>query len=384
MNEQTIRAVRGLIDGKRYQDAAALLESLLDDVTDEVRDIRVDLARSWGESMRSAAAITVLRPLTDSPIPFPPALDIAARLAFDLGDFRTSIQMRAKLAGLRRADADQQISAVLWLANQAVTNRVQAATVSAILPQPRALISVVICSIRPERLATARVSLVEAFGDWPWELIHIPDATSLCEGYNRGAERARGDLIVFCHDDIRLLCRNLGDRLTQSLQTADVVGVAGSDLLAGPTWYISGNLHGNVCHEVVNQSSLTAYSLDRGQINGLQALDGVFIATRREVFARLKFDAQTFDAFHFYDLDFTYRAFRLGLNVCVRTDILLAHFSGGRIDDSWIAASEKFIRKFGMPTPPLPDRVSGGSVMTKDLETARDVIELITAWLEEM
>ncbi|MDR1968942.1 MAG: glycosyltransferase family protein, partial [Burkholderiaceae bacterium] len=60
-----------------------------------------------------------------------------------------------------------------------------------------------------------------------------------------------------------------------------------------------------------------------------QALDGVFLAGRRAVFERLPFDEQTFDGFHFYDLDLSYRAHRAGLACAAVLDMVIWHRSGG-------------------------------------------------------
>jgi len=39
--------------------------------------------------------------------------------------------------------------------------------------------------------------------------VRIPDARSLAEGYNRGLRRARGDLLLFSHDDVRIVTPGL-------------------------------------------------------------------------------------------------------------------------------------------------------------------------------
>jgi hypothetical protein len=42
-------------------------------------------------------------------------------------------------------------------------------------------------------------------------------------------------------------------------------------------------------------------------------LDGVFLADRRSVFDTVPLGAQTFDGFHLYDVDWSYRVARAGL-----------------------------------------------------------------------
>ncbi|MBZ0250930.1 MAG: glycosyltransferase family protein, partial [Burkholderiales bacterium] len=67
---------------------------------------------------------------------------------------------------------------------------------------PAPLVSVVTCSIDAAKYGRVKASFARAFGEDPWELVGIHDAKSLCEGYARGFAQARGDLVVFSHDDI--------------------------------------------------------------------------------------------------------------------------------------------------------------------------------------
>ena len=75
-------------------------------------------------------------------------------------------------------------------------------------------------------------------------------------------------------------------------------------------------------------------------------LDGVFIATHRRVWETLNFDADTFNAFHVCDIDFTYRAHLAGYRQVVAMDLPLIHFSTGGFDLGWQAENLKFLRKF--------------------------------------
>ena len=54
---------------------------------------------------------------------------------------------------------------------------------------------------------------------------------------------------------------------------------------------------------------MNIYGVDGAVSPGLQALDGMFFAARRDVLARCAFDEATFDGFHGYDIDFSFRAY---------------------------------------------------------------------------
>jgi hypothetical protein len=62
--------------------------------------------------------------------------------------------------------------------------------------------------------------------------------------------------------------------------------------------------------------------------------------------ARVGFDESTFDGFHFYDLDFSYRAARAGLRLAVTTNIVAVHESVGRFDADFEKYGARFRGKF--------------------------------------
>jgi hypothetical protein len=92
-------------------------------------------------------------------------------------------------------------------------------------------------------------------------------------------------------------------------------------------------------------------------VAGAQALDGVFMAARGEVARALRFDDATFDHFHLYDLDFSFRAFLAGYRLAVCRDLVLVHYSQGAYDAQWEEQRLRFERKFaGKLAAPLPWR----------------------------
>lgn len=216
--------------------------------------------------------------------------------------------------------------------------------------EAKGMISIIVCSIRPERLANLRRDLQTHLAGEEWELVHIADARSLCEGYTRGMHRARGELLVFCHDDIGIVCDDFAGRLRRYLARFDVIGVAGCDKLTGPMWVWAGappRTLAWVC-PANDAGTFPAFILGVGPLlENAQALDGVFIGARREAAEHIGFDADTFDGFHFYDLDFSYRAARAGLRCAVAADIVLWHASDGDFaSPTWQHYAQRFVQKF--------------------------------------
>jgi GT2 family glycosyltransferase len=102
-------------------------------------------------------------------------------------------------------------------------------------------------------------------------------------------------------------------------------------------WAGAPHLHGQIIHRQPGQTDYVylAWGLSRTVIGGIEALDGVLFATRRHVWEKIRFDAATFDGFHLYDVDFSYRCFLEGFRLAVASDLLVIHESTGRYDRSW-------------------------------------------------
>lgn len=256
-------------------------------------------------------------------------------------------------------------------------------------------LSVIICSIDDQRYANVSANLQRHLAGIDHELIRIGDARSLAEGYNRGMDRSRGELLIFCHDDIEVLQPDFLRRLLAHLERCDVVGVAGTTRLKDSHWGSAGvpATHGQVLQplepgegyvlNVFCQDEHAAGHGDGHRQENIQALDGLFIAARRDAAMALRFDEATFDGFHLYDLDFSFRAHLGGYRVGVCHDILIYHQSNGRKDEVWQRYGVRFEDKFAgrlsaePAGPPLVyqvrvhDKAEGlaafGRVLSKDL-----------------
>ncbi len=214
------------------------------------------------------------------------------------------------------------------------------------------MISIITCSIDDPKFSALSDHLRHVFTQTPCELIRIADARSLAEGYNRAIEKARGDTLIFCHDDIEFVLPDAEAKLHRALANLDVVGVAGTSLLAEGDWSLAGypHLHGMVLHKHdrpdVPPYVLQVYGASARQVENAQALDGLFFAVRRPVLDKVRFDPVTFDGFHHYDLDFSFRAYLEGFRVGVRCDLGIMHSSSGSFDKVWGGYKQRFDAKF--------------------------------------
>ena len=215
---------------------------------------------------------------------------------------------------------------------------------------PHARFSIVVCSNDDEKFNQLNENLKRVFSP-AVQVIRIPDAHSLAEGYNRGLRAADGDICIFCHDDVEFLSDNIEALISEDLENADIVGVAGTTRLVGPSWITAGqpHIHGMVGHRQSNHGYvLSSYGLGRDPdvVENITALDGLFLALRKHVADNMAFDEIVFDDFHLYDLDYTYNAYRRGYKLVVDHRIHLIHDSSGRYDHTWHKYAQRFTRKY--------------------------------------
>lgn len=216
------------------------------------------------------------------------------------------------------------------------------------------MISVITCSIEPLKFSAVNAMWRSIFGSESWEMVGIHDAKSMAEGYARGVQQASGDLLIFAHDDIELICEQFVARLMNHFQSLDVIGVAGASRLVSPAWFDAGPpfIFGQVVEKVEGKPGgsgstffINIFGAPSRTVGNIKVLDGVLIATRRDVVERIGFDAATFDGFHLYDMDFSIRAHQAGYRLGVACDLPLIHASGGVYDQVWRTYAERFVQK---------------------------------------
>jgi protein O-GlcNAc transferase len=357
--------------------------------TRQLETVFRDLWCAWCE--RRAGAAPTLRSGGDG-LPKKTAID-RVRLDAALAQIETAVRSG------RGADVVSQACALIdetphWQAAQRAYLQTllawagtQERLVERTFPKPEArtrlpTISFVICSIDAARFRSVTANVVARFSRYPLDIVGVHDARSLAEGYNRGALRAKGDLLVFCHDDIELVTDDFAPRLVSHLAHHDGVGVAGASRVVGPRWGDAGQrwIHGHVLHAPPPGRPgilLMAAGFQAPVCEGVSVLDGALIAVRRHVWEATRFDAERYDGFHLYDLDFTWRASRAGARLVVPADITIYHASQGRYGDAWRRYARRFVEQARLD-PLAPSRPDG---LQARLDTPAQVDTLRAAML---
>ena len=243
------------------------------------------------------------------------------------------------------------------------------------------LTSIVCCSVDDRRFAAMQRSYARALAGWPHEIVRIADATSLAEGYNRGCARALGETVIFTHDDVEILPADFGARLRRRLDACDILGIAGASRATGPVWLYAGHphLHGCVIYPERSGYNVTVYSQVAPLAAGMQVMDGVFLAMRRQVALAVGWDATTCDGFHGYDVDFSLRAAQRGFRLAVASDLGVVHHSLGDFGAAWRAAAIRLAERH----PELRgERGSETGFLSRHVADARRALAVVDRWAQ--
>lgn len=234
----------------------------------------------------------------------------------------------------------------------------------------RTSFTVVTCSVDEHRRRRAAALYERLFSRMPHEIVTIWNPPSLAAAYNEAVARSRADVVVLSHDDVDVLADDFAGRLVALLRDWDAVGVVGSTRMLGPAVGWSGHPHlrGWITHRVVGETGFRVDVLHPAPwAAGIAVLDGVLIAARREVLAAMPFDAEAFDGFHLYDLDWSFRASQVGYRLGVCGQLVLVHASRGAYDARWQHYADRFCTKHGTgDTPPVESSFFGATLETPD------------------
>jgi GT2 family glycosyltransferase len=216
--------------------------------------------------------------------------------------------------------------------------------------------SIIICSVDDAKFSAVSEMYARLFGADGCQIIRIPDARSIAEGYNRGLRQCQGQHVIFSHDDIEILSPDLPAIVASRLAEFDVVGIAGTTRLVDPVWFRAGPpfIFGQVAHNRgPGVYMVDLFGAGSRVAKGIQAMDGIFLAARVDVARQIGFDQDRFDGFHLYDLDFTYRAHLAGFRLAVCCDIFVLHQSIGVYDEVWRHYAARFLQKHAGRLAPL-------------------------------
>ena len=237
------------------------------------------------------------------------------------------------------------------------------------------MISIIICSRETDISEGLKNNIRDTIG-LEYELI-IVDKLKHCESifkaYNYGIDRARFEILCFIHDDILFHTLQWGKVVLEQLNNPSVglIGVAGGVLAPRvPTQWNFGIHFVHLLQYKKKQKSselLEGASFNNRSFQQVVTLDGLFMACRKELFKTIRFDELSFNGFHCYDLDISLQAHSLGFENRVLNNLLLEHYSEGKLDRNWVECQLLLWRKWRSKLPFSLTQISNNDLSDKEI-----------------
>ena len=173
---------------------------------------------------------------------------------------------------------------------------------------------------------------------------------SLTELYNKGISHSIYDIVVCCHNDIKLE-KNWGKKLLEDFSNNPefgIIGKAGSCYFpeSGVYWEkLQQTMVGQVYHHPPGHKKfLSRYSPKLPFIVPVVTIDGLFIAFDKTKIKH-KFD-ESYGKFHFYDHGFCVPNYIDGVKLGVTSSFEITHESIGQPNQEFWESKEKFVEKW--------------------------------------
>jgi len=178
---------------------------------------------------------------------------------------------------------------------------------------------------------------------------------SLSELYNKGIKESKHNIIVCCHNDIKLE-KNWGKKLISDFVSNPefgIIGKAGSCYFpeSGVYWEkMKQTMVGQVYHHPKDQKKwLSRYSPKLPFLIPVVTIDGLFISFDKTKIKHT-FD-ETIGKFHFYDHLFCIPNYLDEVKIGVTSSFEITHESIGQPNQEFWESREKFVEKWGSKLP---------------------------------
>ena len=252
------------------------------------------------------------------------------------------------------------------------------------------MISIIICSRKPDITQSLKDNISETIGV-EYELVVIDNSKnqySIFQAYNKGVDKAHGDILCFMHEDILYHTQNWGEKVVAHFKddSLGLIGVVGTHFLPDTPsgWYNSMVVSGGcIQRETANDenSAIEKRSLQKMDLsNSIEAVvvDGMWFCIKKGTFYKIHFDDLTFGGFHCYDLDISMQVLEIGLNVRIISDVLLEHFSYGSFDLEWLQSVELFYNKWMNKLP----QIKGVEMSETEIEIRTEFVKQVMVWMK--
>lgn len=208
------------------------------------------------------------------------------------------------------------------------------------------MLSLIICSKHPTTSKVLLQNISQTIG-CEYEIIHMDNSQgkySIFQAYNEGVRLSKGENLCFMHEDLTFNSDNWGYKAEQYLKDDNLglLGVAGVKVV--PTHgdaRMGGYFYG--CnwdrYYTIEKNPRSAIDMKKIQPLGIlkecAAVDGLWFCIPKRMFRQIKFDENTYQGFHLYDLDISMQVQMTGKIVMICDDIIIEHDSVGLFNQSF-------------------------------------------------
>lgn len=241
------------------------------------------------------------------------------------------------------------------------------------------MISVIVCSYREHLFDSLSKSIEETIGV-PFEILRAVNfgEKGICEVYNNSSEQAKFDILCFVHEDICFENKKWGLNVINHFNNDCGLGLVGIAGCAYKTYIPSGWTFPHMSKFVYmnlkqgNANSITLTQNDYFElktpslINYVCTIDGCFMATKKEIWKKIRFDEVLFKSFHCYDIDFSLAVGQY-YKVAVVNDINLFHLSDGKFGIEWLTETLNLHKKWKIFLPKSVQAISRKEKCSQEL-----------------
>ncbi|WP_051228074.1 glycosyltransferase [Gillisia sp. JM1] len=238
------------------------------------------------------------------------------------------------------------------------------------------MISIIVSSYREELYKDLTKNIAETIGDIDFELIKIdnPGKIGICEAYNIGAAKSKFNYLLFLHEDVLFRTIGWGEIIKKTFENnkdLGLLGIAGSSIKTKmpSTWWTGPGLN---YIRIVQHDKANSKFFDKNEgfneksFVEVAAIDGVLMIMKKD--ERIRFD-ENLKGYHNYDLDLSLKHYCLNKKVGATNELLIEHFSGGKIDRDWYLSTSIFHKKNRDKLPIIKSEISANRLKNAEFTT---------------
>lgn len=251
------------------------------------------------------------------------------------------------------------------------------------------MLSIIICSRKPSPDLLLANNIKKTIGV-EYELVFIDNSKnrlSIFSAYNEGIRQSKYPYLCFIHDDVNFITNDWGKKIIAHISGDKIglAGLAGGDaMLKIPYDYGALNRSMSIIH--IDKSGVMPKEIVKmpkdfhEKSRSVVLLDGVLLCGKRSLFDEIKFD-ETIGLFHGYDLDISMQSHMKGYTNLVMYDVIVQHFSKGRMDSEYFRTIKRVYEKWRSVLPVFERKISVKEIQNLLEKLEKSIAKKLLKWL---